>query len=131
LGIDPVASDANVIFAFKKQVETDPNRVTWYLSYLQQIANVRQSEELQFEVVLQQSQGHFTIEQVEGAYNYFFTTADAADDHIIGTYKSRLSDAPRQDNDMREQLRILGEHRNSRKIKDVAKGSKYWSDSEA
>ena len=124
LGIDPTASDANIIFAYKKQIETDPRRTTWYLSYLNQIANVRQSDEIQLEVVLQQSQGRFTLEQVDGAYNYFFTTFDAADEHIIGTYKSRLSDAPRQDPEMREQLRIIGEHRHSARIKDVAKGSK-------
>lgn len=124
MGVDPTASDANIVFAFRQQIETDPLRATWYLSYLSQIANVRQSEELEFELAIQHSAGRFTIEQVRRAYNYFMTTDQATDDHIIGAYKSRLSDAPRQDAEMREELRIIGEHRHSAKIKDVAKGSK-------
>jgi ubiquitin carboxyl-terminal hydrolase 25/28 len=125
LGIDATASDALVIFAYKKQLETDPSRFAWYLSYLNQISRVRQSDEIELEIVLQQSEGRFTLEQVDEAYRYFgFTMPDADDEHIIGTYKSRLSDAPRQDSEMREQLRIIGEHRQSARIKDIAKGSK-------
>lgn len=132
MGIDPTASDANVIFAYKKQVETDPARTAWYLSYLGQISTVRQSEEIELEIVLQQSQGRFMLEQVKDAYRYFgFTTEDADDEHIIGTYKSRLSDAPRHDAEMREQLRIIGEHKHSARIKEIAKGSKCEGEHDA
>lgn len=103
---------------------TDPDRYAWYLSYLIEIANVRQSQTLEVQVAMERSNGLFTLEEVDQAYRYFgFTRHDADDDHIIGTYKSRLSDAPRQDTDMREQLRIIGEHRRSARIRDVAKGS--------
>jgi ubiquitin carboxyl-terminal hydrolase 25/28 len=127
LGTDPTASDNNIIFAYKRQVETDPARTAWYLTFLGQIADMRQSEEIQFEIVLQKSSGRFDLEQVDEAYRYFGFSSEAGskadDDYILGTYKSRLSDAPRQDSEMREQLRIIGEHRNSAKIKETAKGS--------
>ena len=124
MGVEPTASDGLVIYAYKWQIATDPLRTAWYLSYLGEIATVRQSEEILFEIVVQKSQGRFDLEQVQNAYRYFgFTTDTADDEHIIGTYKSRLSDAPRQDSEMREQLRLIGEHRHSAKIKEIAKGS--------
>ena len=50
MGVDPTASDAIVIFAYRRQVKTDPARTAWYLSCLEQIAKVRQSAEIQFEL---------------------------------------------------------------------------------
>jgi hypothetical protein len=129
LGIDPTASDANVIFAYRKQVETDASRTAFYLTWLNQISVVRQSEEIQLEIVLQQSKGRFMLEQIHDAYKYFgFPTQDADDAHIIGTYKARLSDAPRQGSEMREHLRIIGEYRRNARIIEIAKGSKLNRD---
>lgn len=125
MGVEPTASDGNIIFAYKRQVATDPARTAQYLSFLGQIGAVRQSEEIQFEIQIQKSQGRFDLEQLEGAYRYFgFANSDADDEHIIGTYQSRLSDAPRQDLEMREHLRVIGESRGSLRIKEIAKGSK-------
>jgi ubiquitin carboxyl-terminal hydrolase 25/28 len=125
LGVEPNSSDGCIIDAYKQNVETDAEDTVWHLSCLNKIANIRQSEELGVLVATEQSKGLFTIEQVRQAYRYFgFTREDVDEEHIIGTYKSRLSDAPRQDSEMREQLRIIGQHRQSLRIKDVAKGSK-------
>jgi ubiquitin carboxyl-terminal hydrolase 25/28 len=125
LGVEANSSDGCIIDAYERQVETDPEDSVWHLSCLNKIANIRQSEELGVLVATEQSKGLFTIEQVRQAYRYFgFTREDVDEEHIIGTYKSRLSDAPRQDSEMREQLRIIGQHRQSLRIKDVAKGSK-------
>ena len=64
LGIPVNASDKLVEFAYYKQVETDVAQGPWYLSYLEQIANSRESEDLQTVVVMQQSAGRITFQQL-------------------------------------------------------------------
>ena len=46
------------------------------------------------------------------------------DDHIIGNFRSRISDAPKQEDTLRQSLTIIGQHRNSSKIEDCARDSK-------
>ena len=62
------------------------------------------------------------MHQLTEAYRYFGLQEHPAldDEHIIGTFQSRSLDAPSQDAQSREQLRIIGNHRKSKKILDTA-----------
>jgi ubiquitin carboxyl-terminal hydrolase 25 len=123
LGIPPDASDDLIKFAYRKQVETDPASAHLYLTYLVQIADDRSSEALQTEVAIDRSAGKFDLHQLTDAYGYFgfYVDSPPSDDaHIIGTFQSRVQDAPMQESQMRQQLKIIGSHRKSTKILDIA-----------
>jgi ubiquitin carboxyl-terminal hydrolase 25 len=123
LGIPVNASDELVKFAYHKQVETDVAQAPWYLSYLDQIANNRGSEDLLTVVAIERSDGRVDLQQLSEAYQYFglrFDSLQTDDDHIIGSFKSRVQDSPMHETQMRERLRIIGKHRKSTKIQDYA-----------
>jgi ubiquitin carboxyl-terminal hydrolase 25/28 len=123
LGIPPDASDDLIIFAYRKQVERDPASTHLYLTYLDQVAHERSSEALQTEIAIERSAGKFDFRQLNDAYRYFgfHVESPPSDDlHIIGTFQSRVQDAPMQQSQMREHLKIIGTHRNSKKILDIA-----------
>jgi ubiquitin carboxyl-terminal hydrolase 25/28 len=122
LGIPVYASDELVEFAYHKQVETDAAQAPWYLTYLDQIANNRDSEDLNTVVAIERSGGKVDFQQLSEAYHYFGLRFDSQtdDDHIIGSFKSRVQDSPMQETQMRERLRIIGQHRKSTKIQDYA-----------
>ena len=123
LGIPPDASDDLVIFAYRKQVETQPDSTHFYLSFLVQIADDRTSEALQTEVAIERSAGKFDFNQLANAYRYFgfhVESPPSEDAHIIGTFQSRVQDAPMQASQMREHLKIIGSHRKSNIILDIA-----------
>lgn len=87
----------------------------------------RRSELLDTLVATEYSAGNFDSEQLHDAYSYFALSArDAAltDDLILGTFQARLQDAAKHEADMRSHLRIIGIHRQSRRIQDVAEDSK-------
>jgi len=94
-----------------------------YLSNLRYIANNRQSEELETEVMLETSKGRFDVETLDSAYKAFQLTGREGlvnDDDIIGAFMATIADAPSQEHELREYLRIMGVHRNSKKISDAA-----------
>lgn len=127
LGVPEDSSDDLVVFAYRKQVETDAGRAPWYLSYLRQAANMRSSDILLTEIALATSQGSFDAEQLQDAYRYFglsFESPPHDDDYIIGLFTSRLDDARRHEREMRENLKIIGVHRSSQKIIAVAEECK-------
>jgi ubiquitin carboxyl-terminal hydrolase 25/28 len=121
------ASDGLVIFAYRKQAERDPENAHCYLTYLIQIAEARHSEALQTEVAMERSGGKFDYHQLTEAYRYFgfYVEMPPSDDaYVIGTFQSRLADAPKQESQMREHLKLIGTHRNSSKILDIAEDCK-------
>jgi ubiquitin carboxyl-terminal hydrolase 25/28 len=123
LGIPPDASDDLIIFAYRKQTKTDPANTHQYLTYLIQIADDRSSESLQTEVAIERSAGKFDSHQLTNAYRYFgyYIDSPPSDDaYIIRTFQSRVQDAPMQESRMREQLKIIGIHRKSTTILDIA-----------
>lgn len=98
---------------------------SYYFECLQDLANGRKSEELQVHVATLGSQGFYSRREVEAAYRYFNILPEHAihlnDDHIIGSFKSRLSDmSPSMAEETRRQLRIIGDARNSTIIRDEA-----------
>lgn len=90
---------------------------------LQGIGKGRKSEALETLAAIEASKGKTSLQEVRNAYKNLgldasFVSLD--DDMIIGTFQSRISDAPRQESELREALRIIGLDRSSTKIQHVA-----------
>lgn len=69
------------------------------------------------------SAGNLDIDKINEAYAYFgFESRDRgiSDDFVLGTFRSRLQDSAKHEADMRAHLQIIGQHRHSQRIKDVA-----------
>ena len=113
-------------FAYERQKDCDPDHTPYYFGCFKDIAKNRESTELDTVVAVCQSKGEFTVSDVDEAYNYFGIGApnQSDDDHIIGVFNSRLANAPRQEQDMRYRLRIIGQYRRSDKIVHMASNSR-------
>jgi ubiquitin carboxyl-terminal hydrolase 25 len=122
LGVPEDAADSLVIFAYEQQVKTDFIQAPWYLSYFKVINNRRSSEALETKLAVELSEGKFDAEQLTDAYIYFGLSlhSPTSDEHIIGVFQSRLQDARVHELEMREQLRMIGVHRQSKKIIETA-----------
>ncbi|KIX01528.1 uncharacterized protein Z518_09254 [Rhinocladiella mackenziei CBS 650.93] len=124
LGCPMDLSDPLVAKAYHWQVETDPGNAPIYLTHLQYIAAQRQSETLETEVALESSQGRFDAETLNRAYRVFQLGGREGalnDEDVIGSFTATLADSPNHEHELREYLRIIGVHRNSRRILDTAK----------
>lgn len=120
--------DSLILFAFSRQVAVDIDNKDYYFECLQDLATGRQSETLGVQVALLASQGLISKRDAQRAYQYFgINPAHASvigDDHIIGSFKSRLYDiSPLQAEEARKQLRVLGDVRDSERIRAEAAGS--------
>ena len=130
LGCPRDLADHLIVKAYHWQVETDPQNAPLYLSHLRYIANDRQSDVLETEVVIETSKGRFDSETLEKAYKAFQLSGRGGavnDEDIIGTFMATLADSPGQEHDLREYLRIIGVHRNSKLVMDTAQNS-GWLD---
>ena len=79
---------------------------------------------------MEQSAGKFDFRQLTEAYRYFGFHVESPppdDAYIIGTFQSRLQDAPMHGPQMREQLKVIGKHRKSSKILSIAEDCMYTS----
>ena len=103
-------------------METDPANTPYYLECLQGIAQNRHSEDLDTKVAIEASQSRISLKDVRAAFNEFGLDPRAIheDETIIGNFQSRISDAPKQEAEMRRALKIIGQSRNSEKIQLVA-----------
>jgi len=115
-------SDGLVNWAYERQRACDPVNAPYYFECFESIARGRGSENLQFEVARLRSEGQFSMSDLESSYKSLGVDPDRSDDDlIIGMFKSRLADAPRQEGPMREDMRIIGTARRSEKIRSFAK----------
>ena len=119
--------DQLIIFAYQRQVEVDPTNVPYYLECLQGLGEGRKSEDLQTQAAIEASSGKISLNDIRNAYkdlglDYNSTLLD--DDTIIGTFQARVVDAPRQEQDLRRALHIIGRSRSSEKIKFIASKGK-------
>lgn len=115
--------DNLIRFAYQRQIETDPGNTPYYLECLQDIAEGRKSEALQTLAAIEASSDKISLKDVREAYKSFgldFPSRFLEDDIIIGNFQSRVSDAPRQEAELRRALKIIGQHRSSDKIQQVA-----------
>jgi ubiquitin carboxyl-terminal hydrolase 25 len=128
LGTPQDASDELVSYAYQQQVRTNRKESPGYLNCLRQIAKNRRSELLETLVATEYSAGNFDSDQLNEAYRYFsFDPRDhgITDELIIGTFQARLQDSAKQEADMRAHLKVIGEHRRSQRIKDVAEECQF------
>ena len=109
-------------FAYERQLATDPFNTPYYLECLQGIAKGRHSEALDTMVAIEASENKISLQDVRGAFKElgFDFRADIEDDTIIGTFRARIADAPKQEAEMRRALKIIGQSRQSEKIQLVA-----------
>jgi hypothetical protein len=121
LGVVADVNDRIILWAYNRQRDCNPNGTPLYFEHLSVLANGRNSDTLQLEVAKLRSQGAFTMEDLENACRALGVESTETDEElIIGIFRSRLSDAPRQEAQMREHLRVIGQVRNSFKIKQAA-----------
>jgi hypothetical protein len=116
-------SDLLIAKAYHWQLETDPQNAPIYLSNLEAIAQKRSSEALETEVVLETSTGRFDVETLNKAYRAFQLSGredTVTDEDIVGAFTATLADSPSHEHELREYLRIIGAHRNSKLITDTA-----------
>jgi ubiquitin carboxyl-terminal hydrolase 25/28 len=66
--------------------------------------------------------GEHTLSEIEDAYKFLTVdpNTDFGDEHIIGLYRSRIDAAPRQKEEARQCLLIIGQARQSEMILAVA-----------
>lgn len=115
--------DNLITFAYQRQVESDPSNIPYYLECLQEISEDRRSEALQTLAAIEASSDKISLKDVRSAYKEIgleFPSTLFDDDTIIGTFQSRISDAPRQEAELRRALKIIGHHRSSEKIQQIA-----------
>ena len=95
---------------------------------LQGIAEGRTSESLQTQAAVEASKENISLRDIRGAYKDFgfeFRSPFLDDDVIIGAFQSRVSDAPKQETQLRRALRIIGQDRSSNKIQQVASNGRW------
>ena len=128
LGVTADFHDQLIIFAYQRQIDIDPTNVPYYLECLQGLGEGRKSEDLQTQAAIEASSDKISLKDIRNAYkdlglDYNSTLLD--DDTIIGTFQARVSDAPRQEQELRRALHIIGRNRWSEKIEFVASKGKY------
>lgn len=119
LGATSDFADSLLIFAYDRQTACDPRNAPYYLECLQDLAQGRKSEVLETKAVLMESEGQISRKDIEKAYQFFGMDPRAReldDDSIIGSFRSRVGDAPKQEAEARRELGIIGLERKSDKI---------------
>ncbi|KAF6241209.1 hypothetical protein HO173_001003 [Letharia columbiana] len=122
LGATADFHDELIEFSYERQLEIDPYNTPYYLECLQGIARGRHSETLHTKVAIEASENRISLKDVRAAFKELGldSRSDYEDDTIIGTFQSRVSDAPKQETEMRRALKIIGQSRRSEKIEFVA-----------
>ncbi|KAF2500070.1 cysteine proteinase [Lophium mytilinum] len=114
-------SDALLLFAYSRQVGTDPVNSPYYFECLKDLAIGRKSSMLEEKVQMLASEGQTSRKEIAAAYAYFNIDTKhvslLSDDVIIGTFKSRMQDmAVVHEEETRQMLRVIGYARGSPKI---------------
>lgn len=121
LGATSDFSDTLLHWAYLRQVDVDPLNSPYYFECLTELARGRRSEELELQVTLLRSQGEFTATDLTDAYKYLGVPEDTKDeDFIVGTFQSRMADAPKQEPVLREALGVIAKYRRSNKLQNAA-----------
>ena len=109
-------------FAYEQQIDQDSANTPYYLECLQGIAAGRNSEQLQVKVAIEATSDKISRRDVRAAYKELGLDAKGVheEDTIIGIFNSRITDAPKQEPQMRRALRIIGQERECERIQVVA-----------
>ncbi|QSZ31975.1 hypothetical protein DSL72_001544 [Monilinia vaccinii-corymbosi] len=117
-------TDDLLAWSYDRQCQCDPKNRPYYLDCLREIGNGRRSSDLQLKATMILSTGEVSLKDIEKAYSFFALQRsdikDEADDYIIGVYKSRVDSAPRQKDEARDCLLVIGKDRQSIAIEAVA-----------
>jgi ubiquitin carboxyl-terminal hydrolase 25/28 len=117
--------DDLISFAYDCQRKCDPENVPYYLECLQGIAEGRTSESLQTKVAIEASSGIISFQDVRAAYKELGLDSgvEYEDETILGTFLSRIGDAPKQESQLRRALKVVGQSRSSQQIEVIASQS--------
>jgi len=104
-------------------LESDSMETAKLMTALEDIQRQRHSETLNEQVAIEWSQGRYGEQAISDAYRSFGLSPEAniSDEVIIGNFEARLSDAPAQEQQMREGLARIGDYRKSQKLIDYAR----------
>ena len=123
LGATENMHDDLITFAYDRQITVDHGNEPYYLECIQGLANGRNSENLRIKSAIEESSGKYSAADVREAHRHFGFEpgSDYLDeDTIIGTFQARVSDAPKQESDLRRALHIIGTDRHSARIQQLA-----------
>ena len=123
------AADTIVIEAYRDQMlHSEPKRFPFLLTCLESIATDRSSEAIQEECVIELSRGRYDVKAVSEAFKSlgleWKEDARYDDEYILGIFNSRLEDMRMHERELRDHLRIIGDFRGSRVIRDAAENGK-------
>ena len=120
--------DDLLIYAYEQQVATDHKNVKCYLECLQSLQAGRGSETLQIKVDIEAANDRISFRDVRKAYRDLDIDprANIDDGTVVGIFNSRVADAPKQEDEMRRALRILGVHRSSQRIQIAASQGTFF-----
>jgi len=94
------------------------------MTALEDVQRQRNSEKLGNQVAIERSIGRYGEQTLADAFRSIgLTNDDVSEDVVIGSFEARLSDAPMQEQQMRESLAIIGEHRGSQRLIDFARNT--------
>lgn len=119
-----------IVEAYRRQVETDPKRVPYYLRCLKCVGGWRRDTDgksIEHAISLEYASGRYADDDIPNAYKYFELDYDdptLSDDTIVASFFSRLNDSP-HDMEPRRQLWRIGDSRGSEKLKSAAEESMY------
>ena len=120
--------DSLLSFVYERQIACNPAGGPYYLECLQGIAKGRKSEDLQTKAAIEESSGKISLQDIRDAYAAFGLDMQSPyddEDHIIGTFQSRIADSSLQEPELRHALKIIGLHRDSIRIQDFASDSEW------
>lgn len=119
-------TDVLLSWAYDRQCLCDPVNTPYYFDCLQDLANGRESSDLQLKVTMALSTGQYGMKDLEDAYKFFGLDPDTeeGDEHVMGLYKSRIISAPRQKEEAKNSLLVIAKHRNSGEIEALANDKK-------
>jgi len=128
LGIIPRVPTSSIRWAYDQQVNTDPENAKRYLEALRDIANMRQSDDLQTEVALLQSQLDQRPPSIDDAYEIVGINPQhgsiVTDQVVCDSYNRKHEEAQTADRGrVVEALKVIGRYRNSQfllKVADIA-----------
>ncbi|KAI5842390.1 hypothetical protein DFP73DRAFT_479904, partial [Morchella snyderi] len=112
-------ADPLVFWAFERQSACDPDNKPYYFQCLENIAGGRVSEMLNIEVAKARSEGAYTLAELSASYEYFGIGPgkyNSDETFIIGSFESRVRDAPVHEHQARANLRIIGHALKSQRI---------------
>ena len=117
--------DDLLAFAYDSQRICDSENTAYYLECLQGIADGRHSEALLTKVAIEASSDIISFRDIRAAYKELGLNAQTKyeDETILGTFHSRIVDAPKQEPELRRALKIIGQNRSSHQIQVIASQS--------